>query len=178
MEIVVSVIEFLMTVMSIWLMILLVWQLIVSFFGYRRKAKDYEDHDPQMRFLVLVPAHNEEAVIGDIINNLSHMDYPREMYDFYILADNCTDDTAGVARRMGANVRMADRMAIIEGVPQLSGAPVTATDLRAGAALVIAGLMAEGVTEIYEPEFIDRGYENFEAKLRALGATISREPVE
>ncbi len=81
-------------------------------------------------------------------------------------------------RRMGANVRMADRMAIIEGVPQLSGAPVTATDLRAGAALVIAGLMAEGVTEIYEPEFIDRGYENFEAKLRALGATISREPVE
>jgi len=103
-EIVVSVIEFLMTVMSIWLVILLVWQLVVSFFGYRRKAKDYEDHDPQMRFLVLVPAHNEEAVIGDIIANLSRMEYPKELYDFYILADNCTDGTADVARKMGANV--------------------------------------------------------------------------
>ena len=80
--------------------------------------------------------------------------------------------------RMGASVRIADRMAIIEGVPQLIGAPVTATDLRAGAALVIAGLMANGVTEIYEPEFIDRGYENFEAKLSSLGATISRRPIE
>ena len=81
-------------------------------------------------------------------------------------------------RRMGARVRVAERMALIEGVPQLYGAPVTATDLRAGAALIIAGLMAKGVTEIYEPEYIDRGYEHIEQKLCSLGATISRESVE
>ena len=62
---------------------------------------------------------------------------------------------------MGAHVQFVDNAtAIIEGVPELYGAPVTATDLRAGAALVIAGLMARGVTEIYEPEYIDRGYEH------------------
>lgn len=81
-------------------------------------------------------------------------------------------------RRMGARVRMADCMAIIEGVTQLYGAPVTATDLRAGAALIVAGLMAKGVTEIYEPKYIDRGYDRIEEKLRALGATISREREE
>ena len=80
-------------------------------------------------------------------------------------------------RRMGAHVRVMDRTAIIEGVPELYSAPVTATDLRAGAALIIAGLMARGVTEIYEPGYIDRGYEHIEDKLRSLGAVISREPL-
>ena len=78
-------------------------------------------------------------------------------------------------RRMGAHVRVMDRTAIIEGVQDLYGAPVTATDLRAGAALIIAGLMARGVTEIYEPGYIDRGYEHIEEKLRSLGADIRRE---
>ena len=81
-------------------------------------------------------------------------------------------------RRMGAHVRVMDRTAIIEGVSELYGAPMTATDLRAGAALIIAGLMARGVTEIYEPGYIDRGYEHIEDKLRSLGAVISREPVD
>ena len=80
--------------------------------------------------------------------------------------------------RMGATVQVIERTAIINGTPELYGAPVTATDLRAGAALVVAGLMAKGVTEIYEPEYIDRGYEHIEQKLRSLGADISREPVE
>ena len=80
-------------------------------------------------------------------------------------------------RRMGARVRVVDRTALIEGVPQLYGAPVTTTDLRAGAALVVAGLMAKGTTEIYEPGYIDRGYEHIEEKLRALGADIRREKV-
>ncbi len=78
-------------------------------------------------------------------------------------------------QRMGAKVRIVDQTAIIEGVPELYGAPVTATDLRAGAALVVAGLMAKGVTEIYEPAFIARGYEHIEEKLQALGAKIHRE---
>lgn len=78
-------------------------------------------------------------------------------------------------QRMGAHVRIVDRTAIIDGVTELYGAPITATDLRAGAALVIAGLMAKGVTEIYEPHYIDRGYDHIEEKLRSLGASISRE---
>lgn len=78
-------------------------------------------------------------------------------------------------QRMGAHVRILDDTAIIEGVPELYGAPITATDLRAGAALVVAGLMAKGVTEIYEPAYIERGYEHMEEKLRALGADIHRE---
>ena len=81
-------------------------------------------------------------------------------------------------RRMGAHVRVMDRTAIIEGVSELYSAPMTATDLRAGAALIIAGLMARGVTEIYEPEYIDRGYDHIENKLCSLGAVISREPVQ
>ena len=80
---------------------------------------------------------------------------------------------------MGAHVQFVDNAtAIIEGVPELYGAPVTATDLRVGAALVIAGLMARGVTEIYEPEYIDRGYEHLEDKLCSLGAEIRREKFE
>ena len=81
-------------------------------------------------------------------------------------------------RRMGAHVRVMDRTAIIEGVPELYGAPMTASDLRAGAALIVAALMARGTSEIYEPGYIDRGYEHIEDKLRSLGAEIRRETVE
>ena len=80
-------------------------------------------------------------------------------------------------RRMGAKFKLVENTALIEGVRELYGAPVTVTDLRAGAALVVAGLMAKGVTEIYETSFIDRGYERIEEKLRQLGADIRREPV-
>ena len=76
--------------------------------------------------------------------------------------------------RMGARVRVFEQTAVIEGVPQLHGAAVEASDLRAGAALVIAGLMAQGTTEISNTHFIDRGYEHLEDKLSSLGATISR----
>ncbi len=78
-------------------------------------------------------------------------------------------------RRMGARIRLMERTVLVEGVNTLYGAPVTITDLRAGAALVIAGLMAKGTTEIYETGFIDRGYERIEDKLRSLGADIWRE---
>ena len=77
--------------------------------------------------------------------------------------------------RMGARVRIIEQTAVIEGVPQLHAAAVEATDLRAGAALVIAGLMAQGTTEITNTHFIDRGYEHLEDKLSALGAKIWRE---
>jgi UDP-N-acetylglucosamine 1-carboxyvinyltransferase len=80
----------------------------------------------------------------------------------------------GELKRMGANIKVEGRTAIIQGVERLSGAPVKATDLRAGAALAIAGLAAEGTTEITNVFHIDRGYVDFEKKLAALGADIER----
>lgn len=80
--------------------------------------------------------------------------------------------------RMGANVNVEGKdVAVVEGGSRLTGASVCATDLRAGAAMVIAALIADGVTEIYNLQYIDRGYENLEEKLRALGAQITRRNV-
>jgi len=76
--------------------------------------------------------------------------------------------------KMGANITAQGQSAIFEGVEKLYGAPVYATDLRAGAALVIAGIIAEGTTEIYNLRHIDRGYENIEEKFAQLGAQIKR----
>ena len=83
-------------------------------------------------------------------------------------------------RKMGANIEVSGRTAVIEGVPCLTGAPVAACDLRAGAAMVIAGLCARGVTEVEDVHFIERGYEDFVGKLMQLGADISvrRDPEE
>ena len=78
-------------------------------------------------------------------------------------------------KRMGAKIKVDGRIAVIEGVKRLSGAKVKATDLRAGAAMVIAGLMADGITEISNVHYIDRGYEIIEEKLLSLGAKIKRE---
>ncbi|ALP88844.1 MULTISPECIES: UDP-N-acetylglucosamine 1-carboxyvinyltransferase [Clostridium] len=81
-------------------------------------------------------------------------------------------------KKMGANIKVEGRVAIIDGVNRLTGAIVKATDLRAGAAMVIAGLVAEGETEITSIEHIDRGYPHIEDKFRALGANIRRIEVE
>lgn len=76
--------------------------------------------------------------------------------------------------RMGANLTIHDRTAVINGVKQLNGAPVSATDLRAGAAMVLAGLVANGETEINHVFHIDRGYENLVERLKGIGADIIR----
>jgi UDP-N-acetylglucosamine 1-carboxyvinyltransferase len=78
--------------------------------------------------------------------------------------------------RLGADVRTDGHHAVVRGKERLSGAPVRATDIRAGAGLVIAGLCAEGVTEISHVHHIDRGYPNFESDLRALGVLVERVP--
>lgn len=78
-------------------------------------------------------------------------------------------------RRMGANVSIDGRVCVVEGVERLTGAPVRATDLRAGAALIVAGLMADGRTEITGVKYIDRGYDHIEEKLKQLGAEVHRE---
>jgi UDP-N-acetylglucosamine 1-carboxyvinyltransferase len=80
----------------------------------------------------------------------------------------------GELARMGADISIEAQHAIIRGVDGLSGCPVLAPDIRAGAALVLAGLAADGVTEVSDPSHIDRGYEDFVGRLTSLGATIER----
>jgi UDP-N-acetylglucosamine 1-carboxyvinyltransferase len=80
----------------------------------------------------------------------------------------------GELQRMGADISPEGHHAVIRGVPRLSAAPVRAPDIRAGAALVIAALVADGVTEVADVHHIDRGYEDFEQKLVSLGAEIRR----
>ena len=77
-------------------------------------------------------------------------------------------------KRMGANIKVDGRTSVVEGVPSLVGCQVKATDLRAGAAMVLAGLVAEGETSIGYIHHIDRGYDNLVAKLIGLGADIRR----
>lgn len=76
--------------------------------------------------------------------------------------------------KMGAKITAQGKSAFFEGVEKLYGAPVYSTDLRAGAALIIAGVAAEGITEIYNLEHIDRGYEDIEGRFRSIGANIKR----
>ena len=76
-------------------------------------------------------------------------------------------------KRLGAHIQVDGKVAVVEGVQQLVGAPIQACDLRAGAALVIAGLAAQGTTELSHVQYIERGYEDLVGKLRAVGADIS-----
>ncbi|MBQ7757309.1 MAG: UDP-N-acetylglucosamine 1-carboxyvinyltransferase [Oscillospiraceae bacterium] len=94
-----------------------------------------------------------------------------------IVTDDIFDNRfryVGELRKMGADITVKDKVAIIQGVNNLKGAPVKATDLRAGAALIIAGLSAEGVTEIGDIFHVERGYECVDEKFAALGADIKR----
>ncbi|WP_130805740.1 UDP-N-acetylglucosamine 1-carboxyvinyltransferase [Senegalia massiliensis] len=81
-------------------------------------------------------------------------------------------------RRMGADIKIDGRSAIVTGQEKLLGAPVNATDLRAGAALILTGLISDGITEVNQIHHIDRGYSNIEQKLTNLGAKIKRVEVE
>lgn len=81
-------------------------------------------------------------------------------------------------RKMGANITISGRIANITGVPKLSGTKIVSTDLRAGAAMVIAALVAEGESEVTGLQYIDRGYENLEGNFRDLGARIRRVPMD
>ncbi len=94
-----------------------------------------------------------------------------------VIVENVFENRLQVAdefKRMGARIKVESRTAIIQGVNKLQGAQVKASDLRAGAALIIAGLIAEGETEICNTHYIDRGYENIEEKLVSVGARIRR----
>ncbi len=103
-EIIQGIIYVLLTALSIWCMAMIVFLIFVTFKGYSNKTKDYSDKAPKNKFLIFIPAHNEEKVISGIIQCMEKMEYPKELFDYYILADNCTDNTAQIARDLGANV--------------------------------------------------------------------------
>lgn len=122
------------------------------------------------------------------VETLPYPGFPTDLQQPFVAAMCVADGTSVVRetifdrfryvdelRRMGADIKTEQNTAIVRGVPQLTGAPVEITDLRAGAALAIAALAAQGRTELHSPEIIDRGYEYFEEKLRALEANIYRE---
>jgi UDP-N-acetylglucosamine 1-carboxyvinyltransferase len=94
-----------------------------------------------------------------------------------IVTENVFDNRLGFVaelNRMGADIRHEGRHAVVRGVPRLSAAPVRALDVRAGAALVLAGLAADGETVVLDPFHVDRGYSDLAASLRALGADVER----
>lgn len=124
------------------------------------------------------------------INTAPYPAFPTDMQAQF-MALNCIADGVGTVtetvfenrfmhvqelRRLGADIRVDGHTAIIHGVERLTGAPIMATDLRASASLVLAGLVAEGETTVDRIYHIDRGYENIEEKLRGLGARIRRLP--
>lgn len=115
--------------------------------------------DMQAQFMALMSVADGSSVVSETVfeNRFMHVDE---------------------LKRMGANIRVDGRIAMLDGVKKLTGCPVTATDLRAGAALVLAGLAAEGQTEIGSVYHIDRGYDRIVDKLQGLGADISRREAE
>ncbi|MFP4030800.1 MAG: UDP-N-acetylglucosamine 1-carboxyvinyltransferase, partial [Desulfococcaceae bacterium] len=111
--------------------------------------------DMQAQFMVLMSVADGMSVISETIfeNRFIHV---------------------SELRRLGADIRVSGNAAVINGVPHLSGAPVMATDLRASASLILAGLVATGRTEVNRVYHLDRGYHAIEKKFAALGAAIER----
>ncbi|WAA13330.1 glycosyltransferase family 2 protein [Fervidibacillus halotolerans] len=93
---------FLIGVQFLLLFFWLYW-LFISLFGFGR-AKRLPSYPAEKRFLILVPAHNEEKVIGNLVENLMNLDYPKDLYDVVVIADNCTDKTAEISQSLGAKV--------------------------------------------------------------------------
>jgi UDP-N-acetylglucosamine 1-carboxyvinyltransferase len=111
--------------------------------------------DMQAQFMVLACLAKGQSVLKEMIFENRFMHVPE-------------------LGRMGADVQISGRVAVVRGGPRLTGASVMATDLRASASLVLAGLVAEGKTEVLRVYHLDRGYESIEKKLRAVGAKIRR----
>ena len=139
-----------------------------------------------------VKVRKRERLRGTDITTQPYPGFPTDMQAQFMAA-MCTADGVSVIRetifenrfmhalelqRMGADLRIEGNTVVVKGVEKLTGAKVTATDLRASASLVIAGLGAENTTEVYRIYHLDRGYERLERKLRSLGAEIERVPSE
>ncbi len=136
-----------------------------------------------------VDMHGRRPAAVDI-RTAPYPGFPTDMQAQFAALDTVADGVATIVetifenrymhmlelRRLGADVRIEGHTAVIHGIPRLSGAPVMATDLRASASLVLAGLVAEGTTDVQRIYHIDRGYEFIEEKLGRLGADIRRLP--
>lgn len=141
-----------------------------------------EEHDDSIRVSVDGP------LVKTNVKTMPHPGFPTDMQPqisaLLTISEGTSVVTEGIwdnrfryvdeLRRMGADISVDGKVAVIQGVSGLTGAPVKATDLRAGAALIIAGLAAHGVTEIEDIYHIERGYEHIEEKLCALGADIHK----
>ena len=126
------------------------------------------------------------------VQTLPHPGFPTDLQAQFMLLASLADGTSIITEnvfenrfmfaselaRMGADITIEDHHALVEGVPALQGADVSSTDLRAGAALVLAGVVAEGETRVHNLKHIDRGYEDYVGKLASLGATLKRCTVE
>ena len=143
-----------------------------------------EDTDKGMRVFY----KSKQPVIASDIKTLPYPGFPTDMQAVFMSLLATAEGTSiitesifenrfmqvGELKRMGAEIKIESRSAVVEGVPKLMGAQVRATDLRAGAALVLAALQADGVTEIEDIYHIDRGYQGLDLQLNRLGARIRR----
>lgn len=148
----------------------------------RRAGAEVEEFDDAVRVRRTGPVYPLK------INTMPHPGFPTDMQPLMSVLLSVAQGTSTVTEgvwdnrfryvdelvKMGANIQVDGQMAVIEGVEKLLPAPLHASDLRAGAALVVAALMANGTSEIEEIRHIERGYENIVAKLQALGADIRR----
>lgn len=128
------------------------------------------------------------ALEGTDIQTLPHPGFPTDLQAQFMLLAALADGTSMITEnvfenrfmfaaelmRMGADITLDDHHALVRGVERLQGAPVSSTDLRAGAALVLAGIVADGETRVHRIEHIDRGYEDYVGKLVSLGADVIR----
>ncbi|NGM17383.1 UDP-N-acetylglucosamine 1-carboxyvinyltransferase [Eggerthellaceae bacterium zg-893] len=125
------------------------------------------------------------------LQTLPHPGFPTDLQAQFMLLGTCASGVSVITEnvfenrfmfaaelmRMGADITIEDHHAIVRGVERLQGADVSSTDLRAGATLVLAGLIAEGQTRVHCINHIDRGYEDYAGKLQSLGAAVKRVPV-
>ena len=135
-----------------------------------------------------ITVRREGPLFSVDIQTLPHPGFPTDLQAQFMLLAALADDVSVITEnvfenrfmfaaelmRMGADVTLDDHHAIVRGVDHLEGAPVSSTDLRAGAALVLAGIVADGETSVHHLEHIDRGYEDYVGKLASLGADIRR----
>ena len=135
-----------------------------------------------------ITVSREGELVATDIQTLPHPGFPTDLQAQFMLIDAVANGSSVVSEnvfenrfmfaaelmRMGADITIEDHHALIQGVENLQGAPVSSTDLRAGAALVLAGIIAEGTTVVHGIEHIDRGYENYVGKLASLGASVKR----
>ncbi len=139
-----------------------------------------------------ITVKRERPLVPTDIQTLPHPGFPTDLQAQYMLLAALADGVSVITEnvfenrfmfaaeltRMGADISLEDHHALVRGVRGLQGAPVKSTDLRGGAALVLAGIVAEGETKIYKISHIDRGYEDYVGKLCALGADVERVVVE